>query len=305
MKKWISALLFLLSFASGAKAQELNAKVTIRMQKLQGVEPKLFENLEGALNQLLNGTKWTEDSYKTLEKIDCAFLLNLTGKSGNVFSGTLTISASRPVFNSSYTSPLVNFIDKDIAFKYEQGQTVQFDPQRVKGSDPQVANLTAIFAYYVNIILGLDYDSFEQGGGTQFFKNAQNIVINAPEEDRIIVGWKSSETNMKNRFYLIDQFLNPRYANFRPYFYVYHRFGMDMMSEKPEEARSAILDGLTNLETISKENPNSVLLQFFFNAKATEYINLLKGLPESRRAPYAARLGLMDISNATKYSEAK
>jgi hypothetical protein len=301
MKKIL--ILILLSCCSfWVNAQELNGKVTVRSERLQGVDAKLLEQLEAGLNQMVNNSKWTEDAYKAYERIECAFLLNLTARDGNVFSGTLTITASRPIFNSGYTSPLINHIDRQVRFKYEQGQTIVFDEQRIKGSDQMASNLTAIFGYYINLILGLNYDSFRQGGGTEYFKKAQNVVINAPDE-KGIEGWKSSDANNKNRFFLIDQFLNPRFSNFRPYFYTYHRYGMDQMAEKPEEGRNAILDGLTNIETIAKENPNSVLLQFFFQAKSTEFINLLKSTPDPKKKEIASLLARIDVSNAAKYNE--
>lgn len=303
MKKIILLFICLVAYIAGARAQELNAKVSVRSERLQGVDPKIFENLQASLIQMLNTNKWTEDAYKPFEKIEVSFLLNLTARTNNNYKGTLTIQASRPVFNTSYQSPIVNFMDKDITFKYEQGQIVLFDQQRINSGDPLASNLTALFGYYVNLILGLHYDSFSQGGGTEFFKKAQNIVINAPDGGEI-TGWKSSDGN-KNRFWLIDQFLNPRYANFRPYFYVYHRFGLDMMTEKPDEAVNSIMDGLSSLETINKENPASILLQFFFNAKSAEYINLLKSVPEAKRKQFAAKLATMDIPNAARYNDAR
>lgn len=304
MKNILILIILCLQCSLCVTAQELNGKVTVRSERLQGVDPKLLEQLEAALNQMVNNTKWTEDTYKTYERIDCAFLLNLTAREGNTFTGTLTVSASRPVFNSGYTSPLINHMDRQVRFKYEQGQTVVFDEQRVKGSDQLASNLTAIFGYYINLIIGLNYDSFRQGGGTEYFKKAQNVVINAPD-DKGIDGWKSSDGNNKNRFFLIDQFLNPRFSNFRPYFYTYHRYGMDQMAEKPDEARNSILDGLTNIEAIAKENPNSVLLQFFFQTKSTEYINLLRSTPEPKKREMITLLSRLDVSNAAKYNEIK
>ncbi|HTO16041.1 MAG TPA: DUF4835 family protein [Edaphocola sp.] len=304
MKKISLIILSLIAFVGTGWTQEFDAKITVKAERIQGVDPKLFDALQNALNQLVNNTKWTEDVYKSYEKIDCSFLLNLTGKLGNQFSGILTISASRPVFNSTYNSPLVNYMDRDISFKYEQGLTMEFDEQRVKGSDAMVANLPAIFAYYVNLILGLNYDSFGQGEGTAYFRKAQNIVINAPDE-KGINGWKSSEANNKNRFYLIDQFLNPRFGAFRPYWYVYHRFGLDQMIEKPQEAQDAILEGLSGIEKLNKENPSSVLIAFFFSAKSQELINIIKSAPIEVRKKYAAQLSAIDIQNAAKYNEIK
>ncbi|WP_222166806.1 type IX secretion system protein PorD [Edaphocola aurantiacus] len=305
IRRFIVVIVCMLLVNTAVLAQEFNGKVTVRYERLQGVDPKLMENLENSLNQLLNNTKWTNDTYKNIEKIEASFLLNLTKKSGSIFSGTLTVQASRPVFNSTYTSPLVNFQDRDLSFKYEQGQVVLFDEQRVAGSDPVAANLTATIAYYINIILGFTYDSFQQGGGTEFFKKAQYIVLNAPEEGKTIVGWKSSEGSNKNRYWLIDQIMNPRFEAFRPYLYAYHRFGMDMMWEKPEESRRVIMDGLESLVTLNQQNPSSVLLQFFFNAKSTEYIGMLKAMTEVERKKYAPKLAALDITNAAKYNDAR
>ncbi|HLU17496.1 MAG TPA: DUF4835 family protein [Edaphocola sp.] len=304
MKNIILSICLALTNVLSVAAQELNAKVTVRATRIQGVDQKLFETLENALNQLVNNTKWTEDNYKPHERIECAFLLNVNARNGNTYSGTLTITASRPVYNTTYMSPLVNHIDKDVSFKYEQGQLVEFDIARVRGADPSAANLPAIIAYYVYVILGMHYDSFSQGGGTEYYKKAQQIVINAPDEAGIN-GWKSSEVSMKNRFYLIDQFLNPRFASFRPYLYVYHRYGMDQMAEKTVEGSRAILDGINSLETLNKENPSSILLQFFFTAKGPEYINILRGIPEADRKKYAARLASIDIPNAARYNDIK
>lgn len=296
---------FVLLLPTFAGAQELNARVNVRFERIQGVDPKIFEGLETALFELLNNRRWTEDNYKPFEKIDCSFLLNITKRSGNNYSGALTIQASRPVFNSAYTSPIVNFMDRDITFKYELGQVLQFDEQRVAGNDAYSANLTAIFAFYANYILGLHYDSFQQGGGTEYFKKAQNIVLNAPEDGNSIAGWKANDGNAKNRYWLVDQVLNARFDGFRPYYYTYHRYGLDMMAEQPEAGRQGILDGLTVLEQINQQNPSSILLQFFFNAKSGEYINLLKSIPENERQKYAAILAKLDVPNASKYNDAR
>ena len=287
------------------EAQELNARVNVRFEKIQGVDPKIFEGLQKSLFELLNNRKWTNDNYKPFEKIDCSFLLNITKRSGNIYSGALTIQASRPVFNSAYTSPIVNYMDRDVTFKYELGQVLQFDEQRVAGNDALSANLTAIMAFYVNYILGLHYDSFQQGGGSEYFKKAQNIVLNAPEDGKTISGWKANDGNARNRYWLVDQVLNARFDGFRPYYYTYHRYGMDLMAEQPDAGRQGILDGLTILEKINQQNPSSILLQFFFTAKSTEYINLLKSLPETERKKYAALLARMDVPNASKYNEAR
>ena len=285
-------------------AQELKAEVSVRRDRVQGVDKKVFDDLETSIKNLLNNRKWTEDSYKPNEKIDCNFMVNVTQVSGNIFNATLTVQATRPVFNSDYKTNIVNFIDKDFIFKYEQNQTVEFDEMRVAGTDAMAANLPAVFAYYVNLILGLTYDSFEKDGGTTYFKKVQNIVLNAPSDGNKISGWKSAD-GMKNRYWISDQFLNTRFAPFRAYYYQLHRLGFDNLVDKPEEGKKFILEGIPVLEQINAENPNSILMQFFFNAKGGEYVNFLKSLTAAERKDFASRLSKLDIVNANKLNEIK
>src|SRR5690606_27064244 len=232
------------------------------------------------------------------EKIVCSFLLTLTGKSGeNAYTGTLNIQASRPVYEADYNTSIVNFVDREVAFRYDESQTLQFDDNRVSGSDALVSNLTALMAYYSYLILGLDYDSFAPRGGDEYFKKAQNIVLNAPEEGRTILGWKSSQ-GTRNRYWLIDQILNPRFRNFRSYWYTYHREGLDKMATEAAQARNTIMNGLDALSKINADNPSSYLLQFFFNAKSNEYLNMLRQMKPDERGNHIATLSRLDVPNA-------
>ena len=295
------SLVLLLIISFRLSAQDVSANVDVMFDRVQNVDPKVFQALKKSLMEYLNNRKWTNDNYKSTEKIECSFLLNLTQKTGeNIYTATLNIQASRPVFNSGYNTPLVNYIDRDIIFRFDESQTLQYDDNRVAGSDAMVSNLTATFAYYINIILGLDYDSFAPKGGDEYFRKAQNIVNNAPEEGKSIKGWKASEGN-RNRYWLIDQILNPRFDKFRPYWYTYHRKGLDLMSQKPEEARKNILDGIPVLTKINNENPTSILFQFFFNAKANEFINTLMQTPAADRKDYIDQLSKMDVPNTARY----
>lgn len=300
MRKLFFSLLLLAS-ALRLSAQDINCKVEVLYDRIQNIDPKVFQTLKRSLNEFINNRKWTNDNFKSTERVECSFLLNLTEKVGdNVFKGTLNIQASRPVFNSAYNSPLVNYIDRDVIFRFDESQTLQYDDNRISGSDALVSNLTAVFAYYINIILGLDYDSFAPKGGDEFFKKAQNIVNNAPEEGKNIKGWKAAEGN-RNRYWLIDQILNPRFEKLRPYWYAFHRKGLDMMSQKPEEARNSILEGIPVLTKINNENPTSILLQFFFNAKANEYVNTLAQTPAAERKDYIDQLSKLDVPNTSRY----
>jgi hypothetical protein len=235
------------------------------------------------------------------EKIDVNIMINLTSKVADqdIYSASLTIQASRPVFNTSYTSPTVNFVDKDVTFSYSQFSPLQFDDNRVSGNDPLEANLTAILAYYSYLVIGLDYDSFAPNGGSFYLKRAQNVVNNAPE-GKGISGWKAVEGN-KNRYWIIDQLLSPRFEDVRTYFYTMHREGFDKMYAHPEEARQKILAGIQKLSEVNKNNPGSILIQFFFNAKSDELAKVVGALPRAQRAPYIALLAQMDVPNAAKY----
>jgi hypothetical protein len=295
-------LLIILSAAITGYTQDLNCKIDINSDRIQNVDPKVFQALKRSLTELMNNRKWTTDNFKVSEKIDCSFLLNLTEKvSGdNLYRATLNIQSSRPVYNSGYNSPMVNYVDRDIYFRFDESQNLQFDDSRVAGTDASAANLPAIFAYYAYLIIGFDYDSFAPKGGDEYFKKALNIVNNAPEESKAIKGWKAAENN-RNRYWLIDQILSPRFEAFRPLVYNYHRKGLDMMSSKPEEARKIILDGIPVLTKINNENPTSILFQFFFNAKSNEYVNTLAQTPAADRKDYVDQLSKMDVPNTARY----
>jgi hypothetical protein len=305
MRSLFLIILGLFAFASAGSAQELNCKVDVTFDRIQNVDPKVFQALKKNLADFLNNRKWTNDNYKPGEKIECSFLLNLTEKSGdNIYRATLNIQSSRPVFNSGYNTPIVNYIDREVVFRFDESQTLQYDDNRVAGSDALVSNLTAVFAYYVYIMIGLDYDSFAPKGGDEFLKRAQNIVNNAPEEGKTIKGWKAAEGN-RNRYWLIDQMLNPRFEGLRPYWYTFHRKGLDLMSDKPEEARKNILDGIPVLTKINNDNPSSILFQFFFNAKSNEFVNTLMQTPAAERKDYVDQLSKMDVPNSPRYRGVK
>jgi hypothetical protein len=304
MLKTILAFL-LLVIAFPLSAQELNGRVEVSYDRIQGVDAKVFQTLQKSLNDFVNNRKWTDDNFKPNEKINCDFLLYLTRKeSENVYSATLTIQASRPVFNSSYSTPTVNYQDKEIVFRFNESQTLQFSDNSVSGSDALASNLTAVFAYYVYIIIGLDYDSFSPDGGSPYFKKAQNIVNNAPEEGKTITGWKSSE-GRRNRYWLIEQILNPRFSAFRSFWYTYHRKGLDMMEQSPDPAMKNIFGGLPVLAKLNDENTASILLQFYFNAKSDEWASLLQQAPRQDRKAYIDQLMKMDVTDADKYRRVK
>ncbi len=296
----------LLCFTSSA--QELNCKVNINHDKITGVDNEVFNTMQRAIIEFMNGHKWTNDDFTTNEKIDVTIFINITGNKINgdadAYTGTLSIQASRPVFSSGYTTALVNYVDRDFVFKFTQYGALSFDDNRVSGVDAMQSNLTAVLGYYAYIILGLDYDSFAPEGGTNFFKKAQNVVSNAPEQGKTISGWKAVE-GTRNRYWLADQLLNTRFADVRSFWYTMHREGLDSMYTKPVESRTRILVGLKKLYQVNRENPSSMLLQFFFAAKSEEIIHLLASTTKAERSPYITILNSMDVPNAQKYNNLK
>ncbi len=307
-KKLFSILVLLLTACSGKlSAQELYCKVRVMYDKIQNqnVDKELFSNLERSITEFMNTRKWTSDEYKPSERIECNILINLTNKlDGQNFEGTLNIQATRPVYNSGYNTPIINFIDRDVQFGFTQFATIQFDENRVSGNNAMMANLPAILAYYSYLILGLDYDSFSPKGGSEYFKKAQNIVNNAPEQGKTIRGWKAVEGN-RNRFWITDQIMSPRFEAIRTYWYTMHREALDNMYTKPDESRKLILKGLSKLNQVNKENPGSILMQFFFNAKSDEFAGILAQMPKPDRAPYIVLLTQMDVPNIQKYNNLK
>lgn len=284
-------------------AQELNARVTVSASQIgNNINKNAFLTLQTALTTFLNSKKWSKDIYAPNEKIDCNFFLNLQPTDEtNVYGGSLTIQAARPVFNTSYVTPLINFKDDDINFKYVEFQQLEFNDTRVSGTDPQVSNLTAVFAYYANMIIGLDNESFGIRGGEPAFLKAQNIVNNAPD-GRGIKGWKAFD-GIRNRYWLTDNLLNTRYAVINDVYYNYYRLGLDQFYDNESAARGEILNVLNLLSSFNNDNPNTMINQFFFQGKSGELIRIFsKALPQDK-AKAAELLARLDITNANSYKE--
>ncbi len=304
MRKTFLFLFFLLSILhSQLKSQELQGKITVLSNRIGSqVDHKIFETLQASLNDFINNRKWTNEAFQGNEKIVCNFLLNLNqAQDNNVFQASLTVQAARPVYNSSYQSPLVNFKDESVIFRYVQFQPLDFNETRIQGSEPFAANLTAVFSYYIYMILGFDFDSYSLRGGDPYFQKAQNIVNNAPEGNSI-VGWKPFD-GVRNRYWLIENITNAKYTAVHDAYYSYFRSGLDQMYEKENEARTAVLSSLSLLNTVNTENPNTMIIDFFFQGKANELSKLFKkgNLDEKSRAlDYLSKL---DISNINRYKQ--
>ena len=290
-------------FCMTLQAQELNARVTVVYSQVSTtVDRKVFQTLQTSLNNFINKRKWTSDAIDSKERIDCSFLLNLQSvQDQNVYQATLTVQAGRPVFSTSYLSPLINFQDNDINFRYVEYQPIEFNESRIAGSEPLTANLAAVFAYYIHIILGLDYDSFAPRGGDPYFQKALNIVNSAPD-GRGINGWKPFD-GQRNRYWLSENLMNSRYSMIHDAYYTYYRMGMDKLYENEQESREQMINVLNMLTNLNTSTPNLMVIPFFFQGRSEELIRIFKKANFQEKQRASELLQRLDITNASKYKQ--
>ncbi len=291
-----------LCFLSGF-SQEFQAKVTVNPSRINStVDRKVFTTLQNQLNNFINNRKWTTDQFKANEKIECSFILNLESiAETNVYKASLIIQAARPVFNSSYQAALLNFQDPDLTFKYIEFQPIEFNENRVQGNDPLIGNLTATLAFYCYTILGLDYDSFSPKAGDKFYEKAHSIVNNAPEASNIN-GWKLFD-GLRNRYWLNENLINTRYNIIHDVIYSYYRSGLDKMYDKEAEARTNLLQTLTQLQAFNQENANTMFVQLFMQSKTIELIGIFKKANSADKAKAIELLSKLDISNSQRFKD--
>lgn len=304
MRKGPYILFFLILFGSaGSQAQELNARVTVLFNQVSTtVDRKVFQTLQSGLTNFINKRRWTSDVFQASERIQCSFLINLTNvEETNVYRATLTVQAGRPVYNSTYLSPLINFQDNDFVFRYVEFQPLEFNDNRVVGTEPLAANLTAVIAYYVYMILALDYDSFSPRGGDPYFQRAMNIVNQAPD-GRGIAGWTAFD-GQRNRYWLAENFMNSRYTLVHDAYYTYYRQAMDKMYEDENEARAQIINALNMLNTVHAESRNIMVIPFFFQGKSDEIIRIFQKANPDDKQRAVELLQRLDITNAGRYKQ--
>jgi hypothetical protein len=303
MTKRILSVMFCCGLVLVAFTQELESRVTVNSSRVSSqVDKKVFQTLQTGLQTFLNNRKWTSETYQPNERIVCSFLLNIEKLIGtNVYQASLSVQAARPVYSSSYQTVLINHQDEAVAFKYVEFQPLEFNENRVQGTDPLVANLTALFAYYAYMIIALDHNSFALRGGDPYFQKAQNIVNNAPE-NRDIIGWRAFD-NQRNRYWLVENFTNNRYNLIHDAIYSYYRLGMDHMYENESEARTAVLNSLQLINTVNTEIPNSMVVQFFFQGRANELSKLFKKAAPDEKNRALEVLSKVDITNSSLYKQ--
>lgn len=301
-KQLIIAFIVSLTFTS-ARAQELSATVNVQTSKIENqIDTKIFTQFQKQLKDFINQRKWTSDVFAIEEKIDCSFYITIESiVSPGVYEAKLSVVANRPVYNSNYTTPLLNLQDANFTFKYQLAQPMEFNENRVQGADPLEANLTAVIAYYINVIIGLDYDSFAPKTGAPYFNKALNIVYNAPEGSGIS-GWKSYD-GQRNRYIFIDNLTKSGFDKLHDVIYSYNREGLDQMAERPEIARAAILNALMAMQEINDANVNSMAVPILMQGKFTEIVGIFGNADKSMKKQVLNTLSVIDIANINRYKE--
>jgi len=287
---------FLLLFLVGnfAQAQELNCSVNVSSGQISGSDKSVYDKLQTSVREFLNNRHWTNDKYLNQERIECSMLINITQRiSTDQFAATLQIQSRRPVYKTSYNSTMINHQDPDFTFTYVEDQLIDFTETGNR------SNLTSVLAYYAYLIIGMDYDSFSPNGGNIYFIKAQSIVTDAQNfPDK---GWKAFE-NTTNRYWITENLFNNYFKPLRDCFYTYHRLGLDMMSDNLPESRAKMAEALKALKKVANDQPNSILMKFFFNAKADEIVNLFTPAFADEKNPLVAILNEVDPGNIAKYS---
>jgi hypothetical protein len=284
-------------------AQELAASITIQSNKVDNqVDPKIFPQLQTQLKDFINQRKWSNDAYSSEEKIDCSFYITIESVvAPGVYDAKLSIVSNRPIHNASYSSSVLNMQDANFTFKYQLSQPIEFNENRIQGADPLASNLTATIAYYIYIILGLDYDSFAPKAGMPYFNKALNIIYNAPEGSGIS-GWKSYD-GQRNRFILIDNLTKSGNDKVHDIIYSYYREGLDQLTEKPEIAKSHILNALINLQDMNEGAVSGMLIPILMQAKFSEIVGIFSKSDKATRKQLLTTLSSLDIANINKYKE--
>jgi hypothetical protein len=282
-----------------AFSQELNCNVQISAQKIQGSNREVFENMQRDIYEFMNNTVWTNHVFTYSERIECSVLINLTDQlSADEFTGTIQVQLKRPVFNTTYNSTVLNFIDNSFRFRYVEFQPLEFDPTTYR------SNLVSVLAYYTYMILGFDADTFSPEGGTEYFQMAEKIVTNAQNAPE--AGWKPYDgSRNRNRYWLVKNTLDKEYEGVRQFLFEYYINGLDKMESKISEARNSIVESLRLVQDVYRRKPDPFMyiIQVLMDAKNDELVNIFTESFPEEKSRVVQILTEIDPSNKTKYEK--
>ena len=284
---------------SSSFSQELNCQVSVLTDarvEVNSTEQEIIKQMKQSVYDFMNDTKWTEDEFKTEERINCNIQIQIkTIPSTGNYTGYIQVQFNRPAFNSNYNSVLFNFQDDDVAFSFSRNAVLQYNENQYKD------NLTSILSFYAYFILGMDYDSFSLKGGTPHFTKAQQIVTNAQVSGA--AGWKANETGKRNRYWLVENILQPAFEPVRECNYMYHRKGIDMLYENKVVGKKAMYDALNKLTPVVQRNPNNLNTLNFLYSKIQEFKNVLSDSETKEKTDFVNLLKKLDSGNSSLYQE--
>ena len=290
-------LCLLLGAASLGQAQELDCQVSVIAPTINNVEASVFEQLETAITEFMNGRRWTTDEFTLAERVTCTMQITINkANSQTNFEGTIQVQSSRPIYNSDYNAPLLLVNDNDFDFSYAPGNLLQYSQDQFRD------NLTSVLAFYAYLILAMDYDSFSLEGGTNFYTQAQTVVTNAQGLSSPPAGWSAAD-GKQSRYSLIDNILSQTFRPLRRCYYEYHRLGMDVAFDDPAAARQSMADALISLRNVHRIRPANYNLQTFFQAKKDEIVKMFGPAAEGERARLLPVLKLIDPGNIPVYDQ--
>lgn len=282
-------LLFILGFA---QAQQLNCVVTVDSQRLGVTNQKVFKTLENSISEFVNKTDWTGVAVKQNEKINCSMYITISANSSDQFTATIQVQSSRPIYNSSYSSPVLNYNDKDFTFKYTEFENLIFNPTTFD------SNLVSVLAFYSNIIIGMDADTFVLESGNPNFEIAQNIANVAQQGGS--KGWSQSD-GFQNRYFLINDLMSPTFKLVRTATFEYHS-GLDLMTKDLKAAKEKIKAAIADLAKLNAIRPNAFLTRVFLDAKSDEIVSIFSGGPSITASDLTDNLNRISPLNSSKWA---
>ncbi len=293
MQKLLITLAIILSSLLGLKAQELQCMVQISSPGMSETDRQILQTLQSSIYEFMNQRNWTEFQFKPEERIEASILITVNEKvGGDEYRGTIQVQSRRPIFKTSYSSPVLNHNDRDFSFRYVENQPLEY------ASNTFSSNLTAVLAYYAYIIIGFDFDTFTPMGGTPYFEQAQSIVNlaqNAPDR-----GWKSFE-GQRNRYWLVENLFNSTYSGIRQAYYNYHRLGFDRMTDNLDMGRGEVLNAVEILQRVHRQRPGSYLMSILMITKGEELVNLFTPSPDMEKNQVVQILSEIDPANNARY----
>ena len=294
MKKIASFLL--LFFVCLVQAQQLNCTVQINSDKIASTNNQIFKNLKTSITDFVNKTDWTGEDYKQSEKIECSMVIIVSSYDSNQFTATIQVQSTRPIFNSTYASPVFNYNDKDFSFRYVEFENLLFNPSNFD------SNLVSVLAYYSYMIIGFDADTYSLMNGNKWYEIAQQIQGVAQQSG--YKGWNQGDGN-QNRYFLANDILSGTYDNYREALYQYHREGLDTMSSDLKTSKDKIIASINTLSKLYAVRPNAFLTRLFFDAKADELVSILSGGPKVSLTDTIETLNKMSPLNISKWATIK